>query len=69
MPISITSFLDRARQAVDEAQQAAQRGEGEQALAQFANALACLSECIKLLDARTAVVEIEHPAPPPPPLG
>lgn len=69
MPISIASFLDRARDAMDLAREAAQRGDTAQAFAQLANAMACVGESIKLLDARTAAVESENPAPPPAPLG
>lgn len=69
MPVSIASFLDRAKADMDAARQAAQGGDAAQAFEQLNNAIACLSECIKLLDARTAAVESEHPAPPPAPLG
>lgn len=69
MPVSIASFLDHAKADMDSARHAAKGGDALKTFEQLANAIACLGECIKLLDARTAAVESEHPAPPPPPLG
>jgi hypothetical protein len=69
MPVSIASFLGRAKGDLDAARHAAQAGDAAQAFDRLNNAIACLGECIKLLDARTAAVEAEHPAPPPAPLG
>jgi hypothetical protein len=69
MPVSIGSFLERSQADLQVALRSAQGGDAAQAFDRMANAIACLSECVKLLDARTAVVESEHPAPPPAPLG
>ncbi|MBA3598314.1 MAG: hypothetical protein H0W40_13210 [Methylibium sp.] len=69
MSVSIASFLDHAKADMDAARLATQNGDAAKTFEQMANAIACLGECIKLLDTRTAAVESEHPAPPPPPLG
>lgn len=66
MPISVARFLDQARADVELTRQAAQAGDAAAALEPLAQAIACLVEAIKLLDGRTAAVDTEPPAPPPP---